>query len=102
MLLGYVVLGTVWTEDPKLKIIYDEYETWLNTKENVGQIIKWCTTLRTSNFENTKENKTRYVEIFKFIFREVLFYPNNSLTYKVIIAFGFLTITNVTMFLISY
>jgi len=79
-LLGFIILGKVWIEDKYLKNIYEEYEKWLNKDPNNGHMIKWCAVLRLSNFENTKENKMKYIEIFKFIFREVVYFINHSHT----------------------
>lgn len=70
-LLGFIILGKIWLNSKDLYNIYEEYEKWLNKDPNNWQTIKWCTTLRLSKFENTKENKAKYIEIFKFVFREV-------------------------------
>lgn len=71
MLLGYVILGNSWMEDEYLRECYDRFEEWVKQDANNGQMIKWCATLKSSKFENNKVNKARYIEIFKFIFREV-------------------------------
>ena len=86
MLLGYIILGTVWVEDLELRQKYEDYEKWLTTKENSGQVLtclnlhqvlKWCLTLKENKFAKYKENKARYIEVFKFLFREVSL-PFNS------------------------
>ena len=74
MLLGYIVLGAIWMGDADLKAAYEEYETWLDGTENSAPIKKWCTILKETNFEKNKENRARYIEVFKFIFREVTMY----------------------------
>ncbi len=38
MLLGYIILGTIWVSDIDLRKKYEDYETWLTTRENNGQV----------------------------------------------------------------
>ncbi len=38
---------------------------------NHRQVVKWCSVFRNDRFAKTKENRSRYIEMFKYIFREV-------------------------------
>ena len=38
MLLGYIILGKTWIGDSDLKKKYEDYEVWLGTRENSGQV----------------------------------------------------------------
>ena len=49
MLLGYIILGNIWIDDPELKQKYENYEIWLTTKENSGQVLSLTYRLRLSN-----------------------------------------------------
>jgi len=73
LLLGFVILGPVWKDDEDLRKVYESYEAWIKSMENCGQMVKWCVVLRESNFAKTTENRAKYIEIYKFIFRDVFF-----------------------------
>ena len=49
MLLGYVILGSIWLEDEDLKPKYQEYEAWIRGDQNYFQVFKYQFIIRLLN-----------------------------------------------------